>query len=302
MSTEYDIIYCIGDSHISFFSGRNEIQPAWPLSAHDAIPSFKTYRLRAVLAYRLPDFGSTMQGREKLLEILGIIPKQSRLLLSFGEVDCRVHLIKQSEKQGRPIEEVVNECVGRYFSQVLELKKEFRPMVWAVVPSSPTEKVLDPRYPHYGTPAERNRVHRLFNQELERLCKENSIPFISIFNILTHPDGTTNTAFYSDQIHLSQRALPYAVRELQEVVPDLRIRFWKNGLLEKLPVGIKWILMRIRSEAMALGYFLRHKGWNFLKLLVDTTIGLDRFRGWRDTVRRTIQPSYSSRSGNTTLE
>ena len=37
------VIHCIGDSHVTFFSGRNSTQKGWPKKSFDKYPFLKSY-------------------------------------------------------------------------------------------------------------------------------------------------------------------------------------------------------------------------------------------------------------------
>ena len=66
-SGDSEVIYCIGDSHVSFFSGKDAIVPCWPFPSEDMIPFFRTFRLGPVLAYNLVKVGTKTRGREALV-------------------------------------------------------------------------------------------------------------------------------------------------------------------------------------------------------------------------------------------
>jgi hypothetical protein len=212
-------IYCIGDSHVNFFSGQDMIQPKWPEKSIDLIPFFKTFRLGAVLAYNLCKLDTKMKGREKLFSLLKQIPKESTIMLCFGEIDCRAHLLKQAEIQNRKINIITKECVDRYVSVIKEVKNlNYNIIIWNVTPSSPTGFPDSQDYPTYGTCRERNSVTRLFNQFLEEQLINESIQFISIFEKLINKRGITLARFLMDDIHLSQAAMPLAIKEINKML------------------------------------------------------------------------------------
>jgi hypothetical protein len=215
-------IHCIGDSHASFFSGRNSMQPVWPDRSADTLPFFTSYRLGAVLAYSLPDLNTTMRGREKLIQILDQLPRGSRVLFGFGEIDCRVHLLKQVEKQSEDIETVVKNCVERYIGAIAELKRDFQIIIWGVIPSTTAKETTNVRFPQYGSCLERNKVTKIFNKHLENLAHKHGFLFVTVFDQLVHKNGLTNDAYYIDQVHLSQRAMPFTIRALARVIPDIQ--------------------------------------------------------------------------------
>lgn len=210
------IIHCIGDSHASFFSGQDGIKPLWPAHGEDRIPVFLSYRLGPILAYNLPKLGTSTQGREKLFTLLiNEIPVGSNVLLVFGEIDCRTYLAKRALLLDEPSQKVVFECAYRYFSVIREMQKlGYEILVWNVIPSTRHDLSQDGRYPTYGTCQERNGLTALFNHHLQKMASTNSIPFISIYGHLVDPDGLTNMSFYRDSIHLSQKAMPFALEAI----------------------------------------------------------------------------------------
>ena len=216
-TSEKRIIYCIGDSHVSFFSGDDTIQPLWPARSDDAIPFFRSFRLGPVLAYNLCKTGTTTKGREALLDVLKAIPSGSMVLLCFGEIDCRAHLLKQGIQQRRSLGSVVSECVDRYFGVIQEIgAMGYQPVVWNAIPSTTRDDMHSlANFPVYGTCLERNRITRLFNQYLKILTEMNGIPFISVFDELVDEHGLTRAEYYQqERIHLSQKAMPLTIQKL----------------------------------------------------------------------------------------
>jgi hypothetical protein len=218
-----NLIYCIGDSHASFFSGQERMQPAWPGKSNNIIPIFSSFRLGAVLAYNLCNLHSTSQGREALFSVLiNEIPYGSTVMLCFGEIDCRTQLVKQSVKRNELLEIVVQECVKRYFSVILEIKSlGYQVLIWNVLPS--TQYNLDdiPQFPTYGSVFERNEATRFFNHYLECLGQKNNIPFISIYDKITDEEGLPISNFFTDPVHLSQRAMPFAKQVLAKYIDSV---------------------------------------------------------------------------------
>ncbi len=243
------------------------MQKVWPEVAHDVIPSFKSYRLGPVLAYSLNELNSKSGGREKLFELLKAIPQGSRVLTNFGEIDCRVHLVKQAREQGRYIEDVVSECVDRYVSVLKEIKSDFRVFAWAVVPSTLSESSVDPRYPHVGTNLERNHATSLFNGFLKTRCEQEGIGFISIFDQLVDGKGRTRGKYFGDQVHLSQKAMPLAVEEIARKIPDLSMHLFP-GFLGTLPFTLQRIALKIKSEVMTFVYFSYKNARSFARTLI----------------------------------
>ena len=224
------VIHCIGDSHVTFFSGRNSTQKGWPKKSFDKYSFLKSYWFGAVLAYNLCVFKTRNKGREKLLYLLDhILPLGSKVLFCFGEIDCRAHLLKQAEITGESIQEITRKCVDRYFSVIKETKERgFEVLVYNVIPSGILENTNKIQFPYYGTNLERNNVSKFFNKYLKHKLNKYNITFIDIFDKLVSENYETNLGYYLDDgVHLSQKVMPYFLNELFKNYPDL-LRFRKK--------------------------------------------------------------------------
>lgn len=255
MSGGSDTIYCIGDSHVSFFSGQDLIQPCWPDESSNLLPPFEVFRLGPVLAYNLIKPDATTRGRERLFEVLwhlpcnrrlrrlahelgrlGLTPKgrerisrffsglpynrffrrNPKVLLCFGEIDCRAHLLKQAEAQNRATGDVIAECVERYFAVILEVKKlGYEIIVWNAIPSTPYETSAGLEFPTYGNCKERNEVTRLFNNMLSNKCSTHGFKFVSVFDELVDHHGITQGEYLFDGFHLGQNARKLALTKMR---------------------------------------------------------------------------------------
>ncbi|MDZ4065208.1 MAG: hypothetical protein U1E22_11160 [Coriobacteriia bacterium] len=139
-------------------------------------------------------------------------------MLVFGEIDCRFHILQQAEAQQRRVEDEVSVCVERY-SSMLQYVHElgYRPAPWGVVATGHRDQhQLHPDYPHHGTVAERSAVSRQFNELLAEKLGD-SIPVVSIFVELVHPDDSTRWEFCWDECNLSQDAMPLALRAIDQM-------------------------------------------------------------------------------------
>lgn len=223
-------IFCIGDSHVSLFTGVNEVQRPWPRKAKKLLPFFQVLPLGPVLAYNLKSPNTKTKGREKLFKVLQKeVPKGSLVFLSFGEIDCRAHLLKQSRLQKRTIEAVVTECVDRYFSVILEVKKlGFKPLIWNAIPSTRLTNISSKDFPTFGSCKERNMITSMFNKKLEEKCISKKIHFISTYEYFVDKDGLTNMAYYMDAVHLSQKAMQVILKAIdKELGVDLKLSIYQ---------------------------------------------------------------------------
>lgn len=202
------MIHCIGDSHVAVFSGMDLEDGKYC----DTLPLFRTHYLGPHTAFNLP----------KRMDAVGRIIRDhgkpgDSVMLCFGEIDCRAHLVRQSEIQGRPLEEVVDECADQYF-QVVEFVRNlgFPVLVWNVVPAR-AEEIVYGEYSSYGSCAQRNRAASLLNERLRYLCGLKDAAFISIFEKLLDRHGKAQPVYYADDIHLSQQAMPLIMEEMDRL-------------------------------------------------------------------------------------
>jgi len=215
------MIHCIGDSHVSVFTGHDRMPPIWHQNhnnkniSDDKTEYFKTYRLGAATSYQLerkiPDI-------EYIIKELPI-DKDDSILFCFGEVDIRAHLIKQSEIQEKEIVEVVKECVDKYFKTILYFKNNgYNMMVWGPI-ASWGDKAPYTSGPSFGSNLERNNATKIYNEYLEQLCNKNDITFLTIFDKMLHEDGTTDEKYLDPwldcHIHLVQIAYPLIIEEFK---------------------------------------------------------------------------------------
>lgn len=253
-SSRAPVLYCIGDSHSSFFSGEDRIQPNWPEAAASHLPLFQVLKVGSPLAYNLSREGSRTRGRETFFKLLKTsVPAHSHVMLIFGEIDCRAHVIKQSRSKGVPISEVIDELLDSYCSVIEEVvAMGHTVIVYNAIPSrikAPNKSRQDPDYIAIGTCLERNAATRLFNEGLATRCRKNEIHFLSTFDSLVDKQGLTNTWYYFDTIHLSQRAMPIAWNALCEMFPEWGLQKLEVVVPSKFGCMMDRVFKRIRRLA-----------------------------------------------------
>lgn len=220
------MIYCFGDSHVSFFSGRDAIQPCVPERSDDLLPCFRTFRVGPALAYNLVQEGTQTMGREKVLESLRLhVPHGSRVMICFGEIDCRSHLLRHVWKQNGDMAGVAHNCAERYVRFACELRdRGYEVTVYNAIPSRRNDTRRDKwdkaAYPAIGTHKERNEITVHFNRSTAELCESQGIRFLHNFPDLVNASGKTREEFYMDRIHLSQRAMPLTLEHFRKLYPN----------------------------------------------------------------------------------
>lgn len=219
-------VIVVGDSHVNFFSGNENISftPFYYRSrkdnfktkiyinnCSDRLDHFSTLHLGPCLAYSVCRDQSSTLVKEKLLFLFDkeIIARGAKVLFSFGEIDIRVHTIKQAIKQQKSYSEICEEIVTSYLNQLLEFRNKYDIQVycWTPPPSQNESLCFNEEFPAYGTEIERNEVTLVFEETLKEKCEKLNFTFVSITRHLIDETYKTKLDFISDDFcHLSQRA------------------------------------------------------------------------------------------------
>ncbi|MDX2016336.1 MAG: hypothetical protein SFY95_01695 [Planctomycetota bacterium] len=214
------IIHALGDSHVALFSGLAGHQPIWPTRSLDALAGFRTYRLGAFLAHSLtrPGHRAVRALRAALTAIdreRGNAARRDLFLLSFGEIDCRGHVVELSHTLARPIEDLAADLARRYASACA---REMRGRSWGFwAPPPPMDTGAIPReYLIAGTLAQRSRAYEAFRAQLHTEARALGVPVIDLVKGSPREGRPRlNLSLFADRIHLGAKALGPALRALE---------------------------------------------------------------------------------------
>jgi hypothetical protein len=178
------MIYVIGDSHTQAFD-----------------ENFTKIWLTAPTAY---------QNIKKITEIdeklspYQIDKDKDYLFFVFGEIDIRCHLGFIADNNNRTYEDVINECIDRYFIFLdYYINKGYNIGVWGIIPSGPDNNIQGNGAPSYKTKDERNVLTKIFNDRLKEMCEEKKIIYKSIFGLIMTDYENYNSYHANDKIHLN---------------------------------------------------------------------------------------------------
>jgi len=134
------LIYVIGDSHVSVFSGIDKIDPGFPAISDSLYPNVRLCRLGAPLAATMTKPNSTEGGRRKAFALLSAMEPGSKVFLSFGEIDCRVHVPRIAGFEASGIPDAVQSAMANYLHFVDEYRSqaEARNIVVGLLSPPPT--------------------------------------------------------------------------------------------------------------------------------------------------------------------
>jgi len=231
------MIYIIGDSHVSVFSGTD--------TTHDGLrhiqPEFgecytikkgklrdKINRFEQKILYFCPiKIGShtAYNSYSKLYKIeMAIeeynIKEKEYIFLCFGEIDIRNHIGPKAQKENISLEKGIEVCVEEYMRTVTYLKSKYKNINIGVYgpPASSTGYWNNSTVYGFADVVTRNKMTLYFNKYLKKRCDEYNIIFKEIASKMILDNGTTNQKFIMDDIHLSQKTMPLIKEEFSDII------------------------------------------------------------------------------------
>lgn len=208
-----------GDSHTMFWSGHEDIFTegrlfrgldllhAGPVTAHNIDDPAASTGGRALFAAHMAEHGH----------------RYGAVLLCMGEIDCRVHVIREAVLRDRDPRALVEETVGRYLGFVRFVRETHGlPVVLFGPGPSTTISIQDARYPSHGSMVERNAAVVHFNDVLDRECA--GLDGVAHFSLLEHlidERGATRPDALHDGVHVAARWLPFAAAGLKRILGGL---------------------------------------------------------------------------------
>lgn len=207
-------LVAIGDSHCKFWSGNDGV---WN---PDRIPGVVTCHIGPGLAWRLIERSSRTRSGRSVLRILRDLAAQSYdgwALLSFGEIDLRVHVLKHAAEDG--LGAALAQLVDRYIAFVAKARRVHpRLALWGPGASPPAGAPDNPAFPATGSEAARNKATALFTSLIEQRARLIGLPYLTLLPLLLDEHGQTRHELLYDGCHMSQALMPQALRLLAETL------------------------------------------------------------------------------------
>jgi len=195
------LVHVIGDSHVVPFRG------SMPFLAH---------HLGAATAYNLTKKNSSTRSNEQLFQVINKLGKKDLVMLSFGEIDCRIHIYYQYKKSNGKysIDELIDRTISNYGEVMAQLRE--RGVNFCVYCVSPATNVGNEyKYPFYGTAEIRSQINRMFNEKLRAFCQSNGYKFVDIYHRVSDKDGLMLKEYAGDDIHLNKKAVRLVKAEIK---------------------------------------------------------------------------------------
>ena len=189
------VVYVIGDSHTGIFLKRRPFIVHW---------------LGPATAYNLGAERSTTDSWRKLRGIIEhAVRPQDKVLLVFGEVDCRIHIYNQyvRNREAMTIDDVVDVTIEKYGEALERLEGMGVDFYVASVPPGGREGNVF-GVPNYPPLEMRCAINEAFNRRLGVFCDEHGFRFANVYPQVVDEDGFIKPEYsYPDGTHLNTNAV-----------------------------------------------------------------------------------------------
>lgn len=220
------LIHVIGDSHSWAFKKQR---------------FFIVKNIGPATAYNLVNENSTIQSNKKLFRAIeDIDPRKDYVILSFGEIDCRVHFYNQYMKNNGtiPMDRLMDMTIGNYGKVLCQLRdRGIKVVVYGVLPAARDvvrfpaystrrvrKEIVDcykNTYPYQAPPEMRSRINCRFNEKLKAYCEAEGFKYLDIYSVVADERGFVKDEFVADEIHVNGKIMPY-VKVMLEKECDIR--------------------------------------------------------------------------------
>jgi len=212
-------IHAIGDSHIFSFKENDNfiVHKNWAATAFKLGESEHSSRLRVL----------------KILKEENIDKINDIVLLSFGEIDCGLHIYNIHKRDKIPISILIDNTIANYGKMIKEIEKMgFKICIYSIPPSQDTPDLWN--LPYFAPLVVRVQIVKEFNEKLDMFCKENNIPFINIFSMVSNKNGSVSSKYSNfpiksskDKTHLNKKIVPFVLLKIYQA---FKIKYIKKSL------------------------------------------------------------------------
>lgn len=149
---------------------------------------------------------------------MAALPAASMLLLSFGEIDCRLDegFLPAQQKRGGRLEAMVEETVCAYLDFLLQAASQYNHRLFVMNVPAP---VFNDQHSAESN-GQRAELIRLFNQTLEQQARSRALSLIDVHTASVGANGFANGEHHLDGIHLGPTMLPVLEEQLQNLPAD----------------------------------------------------------------------------------
>lgn len=190
---EYKTIYHIGESHSLSFAHHN-------VTYDDTIYTIQPLMIIGAKAWHLQN--SKKNNYTSFFKYhIDSLQNNSRVLLSFGEIDCRQDegIISYYKKTNEDLEEIIFNTVNKYINFTQKhLKLKNIQAIYMGIPAP----IIDKLHLQNTDIQLRIKIVKLFNRYLLKISKDNKVQCIDIYKLTKDENGISNKKYMCDLVHL----------------------------------------------------------------------------------------------------
>jgi hypothetical protein len=197
-------VYHLGESHSLSYAHRNITIGG---SKYRIVPKI-TFGAKAF------HFSRTKEDSFKAITKAHFVslPKNSKVFLSYGEIDCRPNegFISAARKRDKPLEELIDQTTEGYVQWFLEQNADQRHHLYFINVPAPVynEKLAT------DLNSEVARTVARFNTSLQKYSLQHGFEVVDVFKFTLGKEEFSNGLFHVDRHHLGAKALEEIQRQL----------------------------------------------------------------------------------------
>lgn len=128
--------------------------------------------------------------------------KDKKIIFLFGEIDCRVHIVRKHYRTNQSIKNLAKASAARYAGYVKRLRKEGYDIAISCVFPTGSRRSSGAKF--NGADYERSQATMCMNDYLKLFCSTEEIPFLNFYPYLTNKNKRRRDLI-SDDVHLNTK-------------------------------------------------------------------------------------------------
>jgi lysophospholipase L1-like esterase len=188
------MIHVIGDSHVSIFHG---------------FLGYTTHWIGGITAHNLKQKNNSSNSNQQLFKIIGELDSSDELMISAGEIDCRIHIYYQFKKNNEKysISELISTTINNYIEVLNKINETGISFYVLGIPPPGTETNIY-GYPYYAPIDISVLIYRIFNTKMQDECIKYNYRYLDIYSKTVGSDGFMMSEFNLDGVHLNTLTIP----------------------------------------------------------------------------------------------
>jgi hypothetical protein len=152
------------------------------------------------------------------------IPDASLIILVFGEIDVRCHLLRIRDKTHGDLETLVKRLVYSYYQTLLDNLKRLpnsKFIIRSVVPPVEIPASLEYEFNPYGLLSDRVYTSKLLNQVLRQNAPKYGFYYLDAYTDFCNESGSMNLYFNDGNVHLNENSRSLLTHRLMETLGEI---------------------------------------------------------------------------------